>query len=196
MSDEGSNSNAEIKTPREVSFADAKKELQEEVRRSLVRDASAMLKTTAGQLLVSDSEAMLGRLLVNSNSVENFGVHESKKPFVSHLSHDLSAKQFTIAPSTCGKQTTVLAGQAKERLLKEKRIEMLHKPDLNKSSCNHCISKAISKHEKAMERMALSSLQSASGATTKASALNHAITEFLSVAPSEGANLPYTFSVD
>ena len=84
--------------------------------------------------------------------------------------------------------------------MKEKKVEMLHKPELTKSSCNHCIEKANKKHEKAIGSLAHSSVASngpsgiGASSATKASALNHAATEFLSVSPSEG-QLPINFSM-
>ena len=81
-----------------------------------------------------------------------------------------------------------MKGQAREKLMKEKKIEMLHKPDLNKSSCNHCITKALKRHDEAMERIANSSVAGTTAAGTMAAkggstALNSAISEFLSVMP-------------
>lgn len=181
-----------------ISFAEAKKELVNDLRKSLVRDASAVLRPSPRDVLVeAETEATLqqGRVLVNSQSAETVNMNEStkvKKPFISNLSQDVSAKNLTIAPSLFG-QMPCIKGTAKEKLLQEKRIEMLHKPNLNKQSCNHCISKAVTKHEQAIERLAFNSLASTSGASTKASALNNAITEFLSVSPSTG-HLPSNFS--
>lgn len=62
---------------------------------------------------------------------------------------------------------------------------MLHKPGLNKSSCNHCISKAVKNHDEAMERIANSSLAGTTAAGTNITkggpiALKNAISEFLS----------------
>ena len=62
----------------------------------------------------------------------------------------MSQPQFTIAPSILT-NPPIVKGQAREKLLQEKRVEMLHKPELNKSSCNHCITKAVKHHEKVME---------------------------------------------
>lgn len=58
--------------------------------------------------------------------------------------------QFTVAPSILT-NITLGKGQARDKLMKEKRIEMLHKPELNQSSCNHCIQKAVKNHDMKME---------------------------------------------
>ena len=62
----------------------------------------------------------------------------------------------------------------------EKKIEMLYKPDLNKSSCNHCIKKAVDKHEKTMDQFAHLSVQSTQAAS-KISAFDKAAGDFLTV---------------
>lgn len=84
--------------------------------------------------------------------------------------------------------------------MRDKKIEMLHKPDLNKSSCNHCIEKALAKHDVAMERIANSSIAGTTAigtSTNENTALKHAISEFLSVmSPSEaGKHFEHNFSM-
>lgn len=97
----------------------------------------------------------------------------------------MSQKQFTIAPSFLTTSAPIVKGKARENLLKEKRIENLYKPDLNKSSCNHCISKAVGKHDQVMDQFTHLSVQSTQ-ATNKVSAFDKAASEFLTVTGGDG----------
>ena len=80
---------------------------------------------------------------------------------------------------------------------------MLHKPELTKSSCNHCIAKANKKHEQALGTLAYSSVastapagvSSAHNVMSKGSIMNNAANEFLSVSQSDGGKLPYNLSM-
>ena len=101
--------------------------------------------------------------------------------------------QFTVAP-TVMTNITLGKGQARDKLMKEKRIEMLHKPELNQSSCNHCISKAVKNHDMKMEQISVQSTMA--GISAKPSTFNNAASEFLSVIPIfEGQSKPANFSM-